>query len=155
MELKNNKNILINEADKGGSVVMMSTKHYYKIVYDHFYNKQIYGKTDSTCDNKVMNKIKKLIQKYENILTKLEIDYLNFSVLTSNFYGSPKIHQSAFISEAIAKQNNKYVEILEPSDLKRWHIVASPTCPTLPLSDLLDKIPKPFILLLKVTLEIT
>ena len=27
MELKNNKNILIKEADKGGSVVMMSTKH--------------------------------------------------------------------------------------------------------------------------------
>ena len=80
MELKNNKNVIIKEADKGGIVLIMSTKHYCKMVYDHLYNKQIYKKTDSTCDTKVMNKIKKLTQKNENILTKLEIDYLtNFS----------------------------------------------------------------------------
>ena len=53
------------------------------------------------------------------------------------------------ISEAIAKQNNEYVEVLEPSDLKLWPIVADPTCPTWALSDLLDKIRKPFILHIK------
>ena len=53
------------------------------------------------------------------------------------------------ISEAIAKQNNEYVEILEPSDLKLRPIVACPTCPTRPLSDLLDKILKPLILHVK------
>ena len=58
MRLKNNKNIIIKEVDKGESVVTMSTKHYCKMVYDH----------------------------------------LN--------YGLPKIHKSALISEAIAKQNN-------------------------------------------------
>ena len=53
------------------------------------------------------------------------------------------------ISEAVAKQNNKYVEVLELSDLKLQPIVAGPTCPTQPLSDLLDKILKSFILHVK------
>ena len=91
MELKTNKNTIIKGADKRGSVVIISTKHYCKMVYQHLYNKQIHKKTDSTCNNKVMNKIKKLTQKYENILTKLDIDYLtNFSASTSNFYVLPK-----------------------------------------------------------------
>ena len=129
MKLKNNKNIVIKEEDKGGIVVIMCTKHYCKIIYDHLDNKQIYKRTDSTCDTKVMEKIKKLTQKYENILTKLEIDYLtNFSTSTSIFYGLPKIQKSALISEATAKQNNEYVEVLEPSDLKLRPIVPGPTC---------------------------
>ena len=59
MELKNNKNIIIKEADKGGKVVIMSTKHYCKMIYDHLNNNQIFEKTDNICGNKVMNKIKK------------------------------------------------------------------------------------------------
>ena len=62
-----------------------------------------------------MNKIKKLTQKYQNILTKVKIDCLtNFLVSPSSFYGLPKIDKSVLISEAIAKQNNEYVEVLEP-----------------------------------------
>ena len=57
MELKNNKNTIIKETDKGGSVVIMSRKHC-KMVQDHLNNNQIYKTTDSTCDNKVMSKIK-------------------------------------------------------------------------------------------------
>ena len=87
--------------------------------------------------NKIMNKIKKLSQKYENILNKLEIDHLtNFSASTSNFYSFPNINKFALKSE-----------VLEPSELKT--IVAGPLCPTRPLSDLLDEILKPFNLLVK------
>ena len=53
------------------------------------------------------------------------------------------------ISEATAKQNNEYVEVLEPSDLKLRSIVAGPTCLTRLLRDLLDKNLKPFILYVK------
>ena len=91
MELKNNKNIILEE--KVGSVITMNTKHYCKMVYDHLNNNQICNKIDKTCDNAVMNKIKKLIQKCQNILTKVDIDYLtDFLASTSNFYGLPKIH---------------------------------------------------------------
>ena len=56
------------------------------MVYDHLCHKQIYKKTDSTCDNKAMNKVKKLTQKFENILTMLEIDYLKpFSSFNKKF----------------------------------------------------------------------
>ena len=62
-----------------------------------------------------MNKIKKLTQKYQNILTKVKIDCLtNFLASPSSFYGLPKIDKSVLISETIAKQNNEYVEVLEP-----------------------------------------
>ena len=102
-----------------------------------------------------MNEIKKLIQKYENTSTKLEIDYLtNVSASTNNFDGLPKIHKSALISEAIAKQNNEYVEVLEPSDLKLRHIVAGPTCPTRPLIFYIRFLNHSFCML-KVMLEIT
>ena len=70
------QDIIIKEAGKGRSVVIMGAKHYYKMIYDHLNDNQIYNKTDSTCDNKVMNKIKKRTIKYQNILTTLEIDYL-------------------------------------------------------------------------------
>ena len=74
---------------------------------------------------------KKLTRNYKNILTKFEIDYLtNFSASTSNFYGLLKIHKSALTSEPIAKPNNEFVEVLEPSDLKLRPIVAGPTYPT-------------------------
>ena len=58
MELKNNKNIIIKEADKGGTVAIMSKKHYCKMAFDHLNDNQIYKRTDNTSDNKVMNKIK-------------------------------------------------------------------------------------------------
>ena len=44
MELKTNKNAIIKGADKGGSVVIISTKHYCKMVYHHLCNKQIHKK---------------------------------------------------------------------------------------------------------------
>ena len=54
--------------------------------------------------------------------------------------------KSALKSEAIVKQNNYFVEFVEYSDPKLRHIVAGHTCPNRPLSDLLYKILKPFIL---------
>ena len=51
------------------------------------------GSYEASCFS---SKRKKLTQKYQNVLTKLEIDYLTkFSVSKSNFYGFPKIHKSA------------------------------------------------------------
>ena len=42
----------------------------------------------------------------------------NFFSFNKQFYGLPEIHKSALISDAIARQNSEYVDILEPNDLK-------------------------------------
>lgn len=41
----------------------MSTKHDCKMVYNHLGVKKAYKKSDSTCDKKVINKIKKVNPK--------------------------------------------------------------------------------------------
>ena len=58
--------------------------------------------------------------------------------------------KSALISEAIGKQNNEYLKVLEYSDPKLRQIVAGHKCPKRSLSDLLHKILKPLIYVLKV-----
>ena len=64
-------------------------------------------------------------------LTKNEKEYLtSFSYTASNFYGLPKIHKSKLLQNAIKEQQEEYVQITEPSDLKLRPIVAGPICPT-------------------------
>ena len=52
---------MIKEADKGGNKVILSTKKYCKMVYDHLNDNQIYEKTDSTCDKQNNEQNKKTI----------------------------------------------------------------------------------------------
>ena len=70
--LKNNKDIIIKEADKGGAVVMMNTKHYLKMISDHLNDKTTYKMVESNCDSKVMKGIAKIIEKYKDNLTEGE-----------------------------------------------------------------------------------
>ena len=50
-----------------------------------------YKQIDENNDTNIVSKIKTLCQKYHNILTKHEIEYLTkFDVKTSNYYGLPK-----------------------------------------------------------------
>ena len=80
-----------------------------------------------------------------------EVKYLtNFSFRTSNFYGLPKVQKSKIINDAIKSQNSECISILEPEDLKVRPIVGGPTCPTRPLSHLIDIISH-----LYYTLEVT
>ena len=84
MELKNNKNIIIKEANKRRSVVIMCTKDYRKMVCDHLNDNEIYKKTDSTCDKKVFNKIKKTNPEARNRLLN------KFFSFNKQFLWSPK-----------------------------------------------------------------
>ena len=93
-QLKNNNNIVIKEADKGGAVVIMNKEHYMRMVYSQLHDGVTYKRTDQSCDKKVMINLTKLVQKYHNSLTKKEIDYLTkFNFSTSNFYGLPIVHK--------------------------------------------------------------
>ena len=70
LNLKNNKDIIIKEADKGGAVVIMNTKHYFKMISDHLNEEKTYKMVESNCDTKEMKRIAKIIKKYKYNLTK-------------------------------------------------------------------------------------
>ena len=70
LNLKKNKEIIIKEADKGGTVVIMNTKHYLKMISDHLSDENTYTMVESNCDAKVMKGITRIIERYKNNLTK-------------------------------------------------------------------------------------
>ena len=149
-KLKENKDIIIKEADKGGCVVIMNRSHYQKMVMDQLGNVNTYKITTPKCDKKVMTKLERYVTKYKSILSDKERTYLTkFQPKTSNFYGLPKIHKSLNIMDAIKEQNSDCINILEPQDLKLRPIVAGPSCPTRPLSNFVDIIIKPLLLHVK------
>ena len=97
-DLKKNKDIAINDADKGGTVVIMNTKHYLKMISDNLNDETIYKMVEANCNAKVMKRIASIIEKYKDNLTKKEKEYLtSFSYNTSNFYGLPKLHKTKLI----------------------------------------------------------
>ena len=142
--LKNDKNIEIKEADKGGSVVILSKSHYKSMTLSQLNDEKTYTKLNSNPYQAIMKKIKALITKYKPLLTDSEYKYLSHSYFeTSNFYGHPKIHKSEILHKAIKEQNKELITILEPKDLKLRPIVGRPKCPTRSLSNFLDLILKP------------
>ena len=77
------------------------------------------------------------------------IHLINISFSISSFYGLSKVCKSKQINEAIRQQINEHTEIHEPDDLTMRPIVGGPNCPTRPLSHLIDKILKPFLIHIK------
>ena len=97
-----------------------------------------------------MKKIGESAKKCKLLLTKTEKLYLtNISFSASHFCGLPKVHKSKQINEGIQQQNNEYIKIHEPDDLTVRPIAGGQNCPTRPLSYLIDKISKPFLIHIK------
>ena len=106
MNLKKNKDVIIKEADKGGAVVIMNSKHYLEMISDHLNDKTNSNMVESNCDTKVMKGMAKLIEKCNDNL-KIGKEYLiSFSYNTSNFYGLPNslTHKSKLNKNAIKDQ---------------------------------------------------
>ena len=149
-ELQDDKTIIIKEADKGGSTIIMNTTHYERMVYDLLLDEGTYKKVSNNTDSTVMKRYLTLMAKYKHLLTKDEFSYLTvFRYQTSNFYGLPKIHKSKIISEAINNQPEEYICVLEPSDLKLRPIVAGFNCPTKRVSNFTDILLKPLLTKIK------
>ena len=144
-ELKNNKEIIIKEADKGSAVVIMS-KHFYKSkILEILNDSNNYEKTSKNFDKDTMKNIHVLCQKFNDHLTEKEIDYVTkFEYRTSNFYGLPKIHKSKLLKDAIVDQNSAIIQLYCPNDLTFRPIVAGPVCPTHRLSNMIDILLQPF-----------
>lgn len=146
MELQNNSDLIIKEADKGGAIVLMDKEYYEEKIAEMLADTETYKEIPRSIDKDTMNKLKGLIHKYAHQLTEKEKDFLtNFEHRSSQLYGLPKIHKSAEIKQAIETQNQNYINILRPTDLKFRPIVAGPCCPTHRLSNILDILLKPFL----------
>ena len=66
LALKNNSELIIKEANKGGYVVLMNKTHYKKkMIFEHLNDASTYQKTHQKCDNRVMKKIGELANKHE------------------------------------------------------------------------------------------
>lgn len=143
-QLKQNRNIIIKEADKGGTVCVMDRTFYAEKIHQMLDDSSTYTRIKDDQISPTINKIKHLIKRYPNVLTEKEVDYLtNFEIKGSNLYGLPKVHKSSLINEFLKTSNSEYVEIKSPEDLKFRPIVAGPVCPTSRLSHIIDLIIKP------------
>ena len=139
----NQSDIVIKEADKGGSVTVLSKHHYRAMIYEHLSNQNTYQKLDKNLDPTIMKKLKKLLNKHKSIFTVKELNETDYS--TSNIYGLRKIHKSQLITNAIREQNSEVVSINKSQDLKVRPMVGGPKCPTRKLSELIDALLKPFL----------
>lgn len=144
--LANDDSIVIKQADKGGAFVIMDKQFYIDKMNVHTEDSSTYKTIPSNNDTKIMNKIKKLTDKYHHNLTDQEIDYLlNFETKTSNLYGLPKIHKNESIKNQIHNSSSSTIQCDAPIDLKMRPIIAGPQCPTHRLSNFVDILLKPLI----------
>ena len=118
--LKEDDDIIIKEADKGGATIIMNKEDYKELVESILNDETYYTELSTSPEKDLQLKYKKYLQKFKCQLTDNEYDYLlNFEVKTSNFYGLPKVHKSKQINEKCKSTISGYVEISEHiSDLK-------------------------------------
>ena len=62
--------MIIKEADKGGIVVIMNTKHYLKMISDHLNDEKTYKMVEANYDAKAIKGITKIIEKHVDKFTK-------------------------------------------------------------------------------------
>ena len=143
--LRANQSIVIKEADKGSSVIIMDLNYYKEKIKTILNDSQSYENIHSNIDKTVMNKIKKITEKYKGILTEQECKYLSsFESKTSLFYGMPKIHKCESIINAIKCQKKTVITLKDPPDLTFRPIVAGTNCPTHRVSHFVDILLQPF-----------
>ena len=131
-EFKNNDQIVIKQADKGGAIVIMEREYYRDVLVNNQHlNSSSYEIADLNADKKVFTALGHLIDKHKTCCTKDEIAYLtNFEWKTSEFYVLPKIHKSKTLPIVVSLANSDYIEIEPPDDLTSRPIVAGPASPT-------------------------
>ena len=99
-ELRQDSEILIFKADKGGAVVVMDRSYYADKILEMLNDSQAYEEITTNKDKVVMKLIKELAGNHCHSLKEKEINYLShFDFKTSGFYGLPKIHKSKIICQ--------------------------------------------------------
>ena len=146
-ELKLLDDVIIKKADKGNTIVIMNKSFYRdKLVLNDHLEQPTYARAREKDDQKVMKNLIEFVQTHSKCLTKKEAKYIiDFKWSPSNFYVLPKIHKNKTIIDRVKNNNNVYLEMDTPPDLKARPIVASTNSPTSRLSEFLEKILSPLV----------
>ena len=146
--LRNNKDIVIKKADKGGNIIIMNTAYYVNKVNDSLGDKNVYEKCKTKVIKTSMNKVVKFVNDNRNYfdVKNYESNYIcNFDYCASSFYGLPKIHKNQQIQRSMKSANSIYLKMEPPKDLSFRFITAGPNSPTSKLSEFLDILLKPYL----------
>ena len=142
-ELLHNNEIVIKQADKCGTVVIMTKKYYHEMVMEHLLDHSTYTEpNEEDPDKKVMEIIKEYADEYTlpDVLTEKENEYISeFSPTSSKFYCLPKIHKSKEIEKIMEERPADHLKMPEPPNISGRPIVGGPNCPTNKLSNLILK----------------
>ena len=94
-ELRDDSEIFIFEADKGGAVIVMDHTYYADKILEMLNDSQTYEEITVNKGKVIMKLIKELAGKHSHNLTEKEVNYLcHFDFKASGFYCLPKIHKS-------------------------------------------------------------
>ena len=145
-ELHKNDDIIIKEADKGGTVVIMSKTYYYEIVMKHLRDSTTYEESEiEDHDKRVMELMKEYADQNTPDILKENECISDFIVTSSKFYCLSKIHKSKEIQKIMKEAPTEYLKMPEPPIIPGRPIVGGPNCPNDKLSNLVDLILKPLV----------
>ena len=148
--IKNDKNLVVKESDKGGACVVMDSEFYGRKMRQILEDETTYKKLDKNIDKEILKKIEDLPAMHDKELTKKEVKYLtNFNYKTSQLYSLPKVHKSMKINEEIQKTKTEYISVIRPNDMSFRPIIAGLVCVTSRLSNFLDILLKPYTIHIK------
>lgn len=142
--LKENQNIIIKEADKGGAIVILNKCFYHEKITSILNNDEYYNCSSKKEEKAVHNKVKQLVEKFNDEILNKEQEYLtNFEPTSANFYGLPKVHKSKIVQKEVDTQVSEVISVENPEDLTFRPIVGGPASCTQRLSNFIDIILKP------------
>lgn len=107
-KLKENKNIIIKKADKGGGIVIMNTSDYVEKIHTMLADPETYEKVDNDKTQQIWTACNQLISStlYDNYkINSKQLKYLTqFIARCPVFYGLPKIHKTNWPLRPIVSQ---------------------------------------------------
>ena len=144
--LKNNRQIIIKEADKGSAIVILDRTFYQNSCENTLSDVNYYKKLTNNPENIFRREYLNLITQNSPQFTSKKSKYLTkFEIKPSNFYALPKIHKSDTITQQCANNENPYIIINNITDIKIRPIVTGPSNLTHRLSELIQKLLSPFL----------
>ena len=134
--------IVIQPADKGSIITVMSPEFYLNMCESHLRNEEYYECIQDNDPSPLLkNRIIVYAKKYKNLLTENEYKTLTQKTYKiSNFYMLPKLHKSKELNNIIMAKNSEYINVDKILTIEGRSIVAGPCYHTSVVSQILHVI---------------